>query len=319
LEKQKKIDDLQKELSVLKKELSVLKDEKERRMGISKWLGVSMSKVFVGNGLIKSIENLLSELPNKVKSKTIAELSAHIIWRITRLGILAIIVALIPIILLFQQNSLLRNQNKLIEKSNYKVDLQSQLVESSRKSSLVFLMNNILDKIDEELKGDYNNDGVRNLSSQLIGRIAALSIAFRPYRYLNENGAISSKLLSPERAQLLISILESNLDDRTYETLFKKSDFSYSDLSNSVFDSLRFLNINLEHSNLNNCRFSNCVFLYCQLSNSYSNSLNMDYVEIIESDLSDIKIENSKITRLSGEGNKILTPRNRTTSLVEIY
>ena len=74
----------------------------------------------------------------------------------------------------FRSNDLLQTQNQLIKE-------QTKLIEAERRSSLIFLMGNIMDKVDDELK---NNKKSRELSPQLIGRIAALSHSLKPYYFL---------------------------------------------------------------------------------------------------------------------------------------
>ncbi len=124
---------------------------------------------------------------------------------------------------------LLYNQNRLI-------DTQVNLEEANRRSSLIFLMSNIMDKVDEELKEDPNNDKVRNISPQLIGRIAALSQAMRPYRYL-QDGQLIDKPLSPERGQLLTALVRSKFDSSGYADIYKAVRFERADLQRAQLKS----------------------------------------------------------------------------------
>ncbi|MGH1335117.1 MAG: hypothetical protein ACRBFS_03245 [Aureispira sp.] len=91
-------------------------------------------------------------------------------------------------------------------------------------------MSNTLEAINTELKEDYNKDSIRNLSPQLIGQIIALSRSFKPYRFL-EGDTLTTKPLSPERGQFLVSLVESPLDSITYEQLIPKANFEYADLT----------------------------------------------------------------------------------------
>ena len=82
------------------------------------------------------------------------------------------------------------------------MDYQTYLSDAERRGELALYMGPILDKVDQELKEDYLGDSIRNLSPQLIGRIAALSHNLKPYRFIEEKKLIETPL-SPERGQLL--------------------------------------------------------------------------------------------------------------------
>lgn len=87
-------------------------------------------QVFFGKGLINSFKKFYTEFPNEIKKSTLAELSAHIIWRITRIGILALIITSFPIFLLLQQNELLKNQNNLFENQNLLFESQNNKIDN---------------------------------------------------------------------------------------------------------------------------------------------------------------------------------------------
>lgn len=167
--------------------------------------------------------------------------------------------ALLGVFLIFKQNELIVSQTKLLKNQNRQVEAQTQLAESNRRSSLVFLMSNIMDKVDQEIREDtvYRDslklpevkkvrvllrDRVlylkrskidslqkfvpkKKLSSQLEGRIIALSNSLKSYRYWQGDSLIE-KPLSPERAQLLVSLVESGiqLDNIKKKTSFEKAD-----------------------------------------------------------------------------------------------
>jgi len=157
-----------------------------------------------------------------VSSETLGDVSTHILWRLTRIGLFAIMAALIPISILLVQTYILSKQNEKLEYQNKRIEQQTFLQEAERRSSLVFLFNNVLDKIDQELK---DQKGITDtLSEPLIGRITALSKALKPYRYL-DGDEIIEKPISPERGQLLISLIGCNLDSLTYRKSFPKQIF----------------------------------------------------------------------------------------------
>ncbi len=192
------------------------------------WMFKTGANTFLGPGLMSASKKLVGEIRNKnLKDDTVAEVGVHIFWRLTRIGILAMIIAMIPFILLFQQNKLISKQNLKFDVQNERIDIQNNLIEAERRSSLVFLMSNILDKVGEEIANqELQHDSIGySLSQPLRGRIIALSRAFRHYRTL-EGDTLSREFVSPERGQLFISLMESNLDSLTQNTIVSKGDFS---------------------------------------------------------------------------------------------
>lgn len=201
--------------------------------------------------------------------------------------------------LLEQQDSLLGNQNQLLFAQNKRLDQQTYLQEAERRSSLVFLFSNIMDAIDEELKEDYHKDNTRNLSPQLIGRIIALSSRLRAYRYLDGDTLIK-KALSPERGQLLVSLAESQLDSITYNTIFKKADFSYADLKEANLEGAYLAGINLQKSNLSNANLvevdlSRASLVEADLSNANLKEANLTKINLINSNLQEVKFWKSNL------------------------
>ena len=156
---------------------------------------------------------------------------------------------LLGTMLLYNQNKLLVQQNQLLQSQNYRLDQQTYLQEADRRSSLIFLMGNLLDAMDQELKSDVGQPGVRDLSPQIIGRVVALSKSLRPYRYLQGDSLVAHEI-SPERGQLLISIVNSQIDNSSLLRIFQFADFSFADLQDAVLSGEFLSGINLNHSNL---------------------------------------------------------------------
>lgn len=173
-------------------------------------------------------------------------------------------------VLIYNQNSLIIQQNELMRKQNVRLDQQTYLLEAQRRSSLVFLLGNILESVDRELKEDYGLNGRRDLSPQLTGQVIALSKSLRPYRYL-ESDTLIQKALSPERGQLLICLIESRLDISTYDAIFRKSDFSYSDLNNV---------------NLNGAYLNGADLYGCNLSGAEISGAKLVKAKLIQADIS---------------------------------
>lgn len=115
------------------------------------WLIKGGAQVALGGDLIQVIQQFLEELP-KPKRKTIAALGGHLVYRFTRIGLIGLMLAIIPIWLLWQQNVKMERQNGLIKTQNTRIDQQTNLIEADRRSSLIFLMSNVMDKVDEEIR-----------------------------------------------------------------------------------------------------------------------------------------------------------------------
>ena len=259
------------------------------------------TRTFFGPGLVQSTKQLIQETKKRdIKEDTVAEVAAHVVWRLTRIGFFALLLGLIPFILLYQQNRLISKQNELFEyqnervekqtqllesqdssfklqnqllanqnnkidtqtsymgiqnelvgyqntridrqiglmdfqnnllnTQNYRLNLQNNLIEAERRGALVILMSNIMDQMNEEINKqkenpDFNDSLGYALSDPLIGRIAALSQGFLPYRYLRGD-TLTDKVYSPERGQLLLSLVKSNLDSNSYLKLYEAAEFS---------------------------------------------------------------------------------------------
>ncbi len=280
----------------LKTELQLLKGKKKASTVFSKIASKFTTNVFVGKGLKRSVLRLFEELPDgKVSKVTLADVSAHLVWRLTRVGVFTLMLGLIPLCILGIQTYILNTQNQLLAAQNERLDQQINLEEGSRRSSLIFLMSNIMDKMGDELKASPNNI----LSDALIGRIVSLSQALRPYRYL-ENDALIKQPLSPERGQLLISLTNSHLHEDTYKKLFAKADFSYADLQHAKFDEDYMEGIELSFANLQGASFRNTDLEYANLvganlqdakfEETYMNGINFTNADLRNSLMANVKM-----------------------------
>lgn len=243
----KPYEELLQENEQLKKRLDSYAASKKAKWSFLLWVSKRVVVFFVGRGLKGSLVRLYEELPDKVQKETLADVTTHVVWRFTRIGIFAMLAALIPIGILVTQTVILNRQNQLIDKQNIRLDQQTNLAEATRRGSLVFLMSNILDKMDEELKDPDNKE--RKLSKELIGRIVALNEGLKPYLYL-ENDTLIESPLSPERGQLLLSLVKSGLDSSTLREIYKNTAFNEADLKNLNLEYANLHGANLEHIDL---------------------------------------------------------------------
>lgn len=208
------------------------------------------------------------------------------------------ITAVAGVYIAWQANKLVANQNDLIGTQNALISSQNQLSEAQRRAALVFELTSILDEIDEELDQadvhtsgaisrkageragtepleslqklprlrDQESQNIYRLSPRLVGRIVALSRSLRPYRFIGENGEMLAEPYSPERGQLFVSLIDSQVD---------MEDINHSSV---VFDraelrGLRLRNVDLTHARLfeaelRDAQFDSCVMHYAQITHS---------------------------------------------------
>lgn len=202
---------------------------------------------FAGKPLYESVTQLVKDLSEKrVVPETIRDVAYATLRRLTRVGTITLLIAVAPLSLAVIQTYYLKKQNEKFDLQNKRIEQQTYLQEAERRSSLVFLIDNTLDRMDDELRRDPVG---RMLSPQLVGRIVALSKALKPYRYL-EGDTITSRQTSPERGQLLLSLVASKLNRNTYDQIFLLADFSYATLQNVSLDGAYLPNINLSYAQL---------------------------------------------------------------------
>ncbi len=318
---EKKITELENELNRLKKRRSQLKEFRN-------WI---FSRFMLGKGLEQSLtENITEIRSGKIPNdEQLGNLTASIIKRLFRIHFITFLIALIPLILLFQQNRILRSQTTLFEKQNEKLDSQNELfskqneyfdkqnlrldqqtylLESQRRSSLSFEFNSILNNINDQLEKS------KQISNSLKGRIIAISRSLKPYKYLNNNGKLIDKPLSPERGQLLIALTNSDIDKTQLQEIFEAGDFSYSDLGSEdiegglIFRDINFTKINLKKSNLRNVQFYDCTFAKgdiskCDLFSSFFTNCILDDVDLSTSSLAITHFINTSLKNTEFGGN----------------
>lgn len=312
-------------LRELEVEVLRLKTELEARKATSKATGElrklfksAGTRVVAGKKLKRSVKQLLNELPGNPTKDTLAEVSTHLILRLTRIGTFAIFVAAAPLLImgiqtyiLKLQNEKLDRQNELLFWQNDRLNQQINLEEGNRRSSLVFFMSNIMDRIEDELRRSPS----RKLSEPLIARIVSLSQALRPYRYL-ENDSLTTRLLSPERGQLLFSLINSDLHHSTFDKIYSRANFSFADLqeanfsdaylkgaklANSYFYKANFNGANLQNADLTsaflkessfyNTKMDGAVLENANLTSSHMENISLRGGNLVNAEMSEIHLD----------------------------
>lgn len=261
----------QHELEVENRRLRERLDALEVRLGKNKKIKANLYRLAVstltGKPLYNSVSQLIDELYDaRLERNTLKNALYATLHRLTRVGTITLLLALAPLSLAVLQTYYLKKQNEKFDIQNKRIEQQTYLQEAERRSSFVFLFDNVLNRIDDELK---QNPVRRQLSPQLVGRIVALSKALLPYRFL-EGDSITAKMTSPERGQLLLSLVASKLHPDTYEKIFLLADFSYATLEKVSLDGAYLRNINL----------SNVKFQYVSLSGADLTNSNLEGAEL---------------------------------------
>lgn len=237
--------------------------------------------LWAGSDLKESFDQVYHELPNVSKS-SFAQLSASLVKRITRIGLFTLLFAVIPVFLILIQTGILFQQNKKLDIQNDRIQQQVYLEEASRRNNLVFLMDNVLDQVHDELQIS------ASISKPLIARTQALLYGFRPYRFLEDE--ILTKPLSPEKGQFLLAIINSGMNTKSIQNVFAASfsnvylkranlfgaqlanidmpdaDLSYADLWNANLTGANLKNSDFTGSQLNNAMLTNADLKGAQLN-----------------------------------------------------
>jgi uncharacterized protein YjbI with pentapeptide repeats len=247
---------------------------------------------------------------NRPKKGLIAWLIQH--WQFWLTSILACIGTWLVV----NQNQLMKNQNTLIER-------QMALDEASRRSALVMLMSNIMDKVDDEIK-DQKNELYKNglskaevdtvkfsLSQSLIGQIAALSHSFKPYKYMEADTMIKWPL-SPERGQLLITLSLLPLDTSSLNKIFLASNFrsadvmyanlSYKKLKNIDLSKANLHQVNLNGSDLSDSNLTLADFTSSSLIETNFSNARMNGAKLVDCVLHGANFKNADLSFLDGLG-----------------
>ncbi len=285
---QERIVELEQENKQLQNRLDQIRKRREKKKSVGFWLLKKSSVPLLGIRLKTSINNAISEYKEKktVSVDTVSDVSSNIIWRITRIGLFGLFVTLIPSMILMFQTWLVINQNTLVGNQN-------ALIEAERRSSLVFIMDNLFSDLSEELK--YKGSSERNISPVLEARIASLSRAMKPYRY-EEDGELIDEKISPEKGQLLFSLIRSNLADQSYREILDASDFSYTYFKDIYLGrgvNLKF--INLSHSNLNEVNLPAANLERADLIEANMEKINLSDAVLKRANLTKANLRNSEL------------------------
>lgn len=168
-----------------------------------------------------------------------------------------------------------------LQKQNNKIQHLSELTESARKSNMVFLVNDIMDKVDNELK---NNPGGKLSDKTIAGIIEAFNYSFTPYRYW-EGDSLSDKKLSPEKGQLLLALCTKNIDSTSFDKIKRSAHFSGADLRNGDLQGVDLSGADLEDADLSDADLSGATLNGADLRNANFWGAHMNKANLVDADL----------------------------------
>ena len=319
------IESLKAENEKLKSILGEQEERKKKRRSLG-WNFLKRSSGYVlGSQLKQSIERFLEEMAEqqRVSRETLSDLLTSIIIRLTRVGFLLVITAILPsILLIFQtyylakQNTLITGQSEMFRQQNNRLDQQTYLQEADRRGQTLLLMDNMLKEINDEVARDPQN----KLNDATAGRLIALSKILKPYRYL-ENDSLTKNIVSPERGYLLISLLETGINlrnsarSRANGILLERLDFTYSELRNIALKKADLIEIDLSFADLRNSSFNGTDFEKATLHKAAMSDTDLSYVSFKNADLSNSDLQNAILDHANLQKANLATTDLRNVSL----
>ena len=300
---EERLSQLEEENLKLKEQLDRQENKKKNRRKIGWNFLKRSSGMILGAQLKKSIEKFLDEIAEqqRVSRETLSDLLSSIIIRLTRVGFLLILTAILPsILLIFQtyylgkQNTLITGQSEMFKQQNKRLDQQTYLQEADRRGQTLLIMDNML----KEINTDVSRSSANAIDDATAGRLISLSKMLKPYKYL-ENDSLIARVTSPERGYLLVSLLETGINlntstrSRSNGRLIERLDFTYAELRNLSLKGADLIQIDLANADLRNSSFNGTDFEKANLQNAWLHETNLTYASFKEANLEQAILQNA--------------------------
>jgi len=200
------------------------------------WALVTVLVIFVLKRLWKKDRQLA-----KISSEGSPIKKRSQLWMLT--STILLIVGIIFITFISQ-----KRQNMHQELQSYKdkiTQLETALL-TQRQHNLQPEADYILQSIEEEL----NASPSRTLSEESINRISTIAERFKPYRLVGNGDSLTANSYSPERGQLLLTLLELEIDSHSFHQIMASTTFAYAYLKGEDLNGVDLSGIDLSYSNL---------------------------------------------------------------------
>ncbi|MFN0176998.1 MAG: pentapeptide repeat-containing protein [Saprospiraceae bacterium] len=213
------------------------------------------------------------------KNGVVGDSQSPVTYRYIRIVLLAVLVlgGLVAGLNIFRQIESLKLQ---IQNQDRKLVEMSALVETLKKNDLEPLLSTILEDIGEELE---RNPG-RKLRDTSIARIAALSFAFKPYKYI-EADSLSEKAYSPGRGQLLQALVLMKIDTGSFARIKRSTRFDGADLRGTNLKGADLSGINLQEANMKDAELSGANLSGADLGGANLWGANLNRANLSNTDL----------------------------------
>ncbi len=223
----------------------------------------------------------------------------------TIVPILTVIIIGLQTCLMKSQDKSIQNQTDLIESQDKKIQAQLYLTESEQRSAYINVCGEVVNDIKVELQKQTKSKA-KYLSDELASQIVTLSYTLKPYiisgtnaESLNDEKTL--KRLSPEKGFILTYLLKSKIDSQfIVENIFKKSNFSNTelrriDLSNSILNEANLFRSSLYNTTLNHSKLRSCKLKEADLRNAKLQNCNLDSAILSNSRLGNADIRRSSL------------------------
>lgn len=324
---EERLSQLEAENQKLKEQLDRQENKKKNRRKLGWNFLKRSSGMILGAQLKKSIEKFLDEIAEqqRVSRETLSDLLSSIIIRLTRVGFLLILTAVLPsILLIFQtyylgkQNTLITGQSEMFKQQNKRLDQQTYLQEAERRGQTLLIMDNML----KEISTDVSRSSANAIDDATAGRLISLSKMLKPYKYL-ENDSLISRVTSPERGYLLVSLLETGINlnttarSRSNGRLIERLDFTYAELRNLSLKGADLIQIDLSNADLRNSSFNGIDFEKANLQNTWLHETNLTYASLKEANLEHAVLQNAILDYANLQNANLSSADLRNVSLVK--
>jgi uncharacterized protein YjbI with pentapeptide repeats len=162
------------------------------------------------------------------------------------------------------------------------IDQQATIIDSSRHTGLINMMNLVLENVSKEL-GETQE---RKLRNETVEQIASLSYSFTSHKYLDHDG-IPANVRSPERGQLLLLLTSMRIDSASWNKIMAKTSFAGALLRDADLQGTNLAGANLQGADLQDAK----------LKGANLNAANLSFANLWGADLRQAKLIGANLKR----------------------